>query len=92
MFCFLELFSVVGFWMYLGRRAIDRKCTSSLVKALGSFALVVAAHRMMAALGPWRIAVDVALYCVLVLGSRAVTVSDLRALLGLLLARRRGTA
>jgi O-antigen/teichoic acid export membrane protein len=91
-FCFLELFSVVGFWIYLGRRAIDRKCASALLKALGSFALVVVAHRMMLALGPWRIAVDTVLYAVLVLASRAVTVGDLRALLGLLLARRRGTA
>ncbi len=91
-FCFLELFSVVGFWIYLGRRAIDRKCTSSLLKALGAFAAVVVAHRFLEPLGPWRIILDVLLYCVLVLVSRAVTIGDLRALLGLLLARRRGAA
>ena len=91
-FCFLELFSVVGFWIYLGRRAIDRKCAGSLIKALGSFAVVVMAHRWMEPIGPARIAGDTLLYCVLVLVSRAVTVGDLRSLFKLLLARRRGTA
>ena len=90
-FCFLELFSVVGFWIYLGRRAIDRKCAGALVKSIASFGAVVVAHRFMLPLGPWRIAIDTILYVVLVLVTRAVTIADLRALLGLLLARKRGT-
>ena len=86
-FSFLELFSVVGFWFYLGRRAIDGRCLAAVGKALAAFAVVTLVHLRLGALGPWRLIVDTLLYIVLVFATRAVRVDDIRAMIRLVLAR-----
>jgi O-antigen/teichoic acid export membrane protein len=91
-FSFLELFSVVGFAIFLGRRAVDRRCLWAIGGSLLAFAVVIVLDAHIRALGPARIVVDVVVYAVVALVTRAVRVRDVRAVVDLAMERRRARA
>ena len=86
---FLELFSVVGFAMYLGPRAVDRRCVLAIVGSLFAFAAVAVLDRFLRGLGPARLVVDAIAYTALVFVTGAVRIKDVRAVVALALERRR---
>ncbi len=88
-FSFLELFSVVGFWWYLGRRAVDRRCLLAVGKSLAAFAVVAVVDRWLHALGFARLVIDAAIYALLVFASGAVRYEDVRNAVQLVVDRRR---
>jgi hypothetical protein len=89
---FLELFSVVGFAMYLGPRAVDRRCVLAIVGSLFAFAAVAVLDRFLRGLGPARLVVDAIAYTALVFVTGAVRIKDVRAVVALALERRRARA
>jgi O-antigen/teichoic acid export membrane protein len=91
-FSFLELFSVVGFAAYLGRRAVDRRCLWAVLGSLFAFAAVAILDLYIRSLGPLRLAVDAVVYTVIIFATRAVRVEDVRAVVQLALERRRERA
>jgi O-antigen/teichoic acid export membrane protein len=91
-FSFLELFSVVGFAAYLGRRAVDARCIYAVGGSLVAFAAVAILDRYIRWLGPARIAVDAVAYTVLAFATRAVRVADVQAVMALALERKRERA
>jgi O-antigen/teichoic acid export membrane protein len=91
-FSFLELFSVVGFAVYLGRRAVDRRCVYAVGGSLFAFAIVAVLDRYLQGLGSPRIVVDAVVYTVVIFATGAVRVRDVRAVLQLALERRRERA
>jgi O-antigen/teichoic acid export membrane protein len=91
-FSFLELFSVVGFALYLGRRAVDRRCLFAIGGSLFAFVVVALVDRYLQALGPPRVAVDAVLYTAILFATGAVRAKDVRAVVGLALERRRARA
>jgi O-antigen/teichoic acid export membrane protein len=91
-FSFLELFSVLGFAYYLGRRAVDRRCLLAIGGSLVAFAAVAFLDGYIRGLGPARIVVDAVVYTVIIFAIGAVRVGDVRAVLGLAMERRRARA
>ena len=91
-FSFLELFSVVGFACYLGRRAVDRRCVLAVAGSLAAFASAAVLDAFIRDLGPARLLVDTILYAGVVFATRAVRVSDVRTVIQLFLERRRERA
>jgi O-antigen/teichoic acid export membrane protein len=91
-FSFLELFSVLGFAFYLGRRAVDGRCLYAVFGSLFAFAAVAVLDRYIQSLGPARIAVDAVAYTVLIFATGAVRVRDVRAVLRLAVERRKARA
>jgi O-antigen/teichoic acid export membrane protein len=91
-FSFLELFSVVGFAIYLGRRAVDGRCVYAIGGSLFAFAAVALLDRYVQTLGPARIVVDAIAYTVLIFVTGAVRVRDVRAVLQLAIERRKARA
>jgi O-antigen/teichoic acid export membrane protein len=91
-FSFLELFSVVGFAIYLGPRAVDGRCLYAIFGSLVAFAVVAFGDGFIRGLGPLRLAVDAAAYTLIIFAIRAVRVSDVRAVLQLAMERRRERA
>ena len=91
-FSFLELFSVVGFAIYLGRRALDGRVIYAVGGSLFAFAAVAVLDRYVLGLGPARILLDAVVYTVLIFVTGAVRVRDVRAVLQIALERRRARA
>ena len=91
-FSFLELFSVMGFAFYLGRRAVDARCMYAIFGSLGAFAAVALLDRRIVGLGPARLVVDAVFYTILIFVTRAVRVQDVRAVLAIAMERRRARA
>ncbi len=65
--------------MLLGRDVFDRASASTILKSLGVCAVVVVLHRVARPLGPARLALDVLAYAVLAIGTGAVRVRELYA-------------
>jgi O-antigen/teichoic acid export membrane protein len=91
-FSFLELFSVVGFALYLGKRAVDARCVMAIVGSLVAFAVVAVLDRFLLSLGPARLVLDAIAYTVIVLATRAVRIQDVRSVIELAKERRRERA
>jgi O-antigen/teichoic acid export membrane protein len=91
-FSFLELFSVVGFAAFLGRRAVDGRCLYAIGGSLFAFAAVAFLDRQIAVLGLARMAVDAVVYAVIVFAIGAVRIRDVRAVVQLAVERRRARA
>jgi O-antigen/teichoic acid export membrane protein len=91
-FSFLELFSVVGFAVTLGRRAVDRRCLWAVAGSLGAFFVVALLDARIRALGPPRLVVDALVYAAVVLAIGAVRIADIKAVVGLAMERRRARA
>jgi O-antigen/teichoic acid export membrane protein len=92
-FSFLELFSVVGFWVSLGRRAVDRRCALAIGKSLAAFAAIAALNGALALRGLWgpfRLVIDAASYAALLVASRTVRLGEVALVVRDLVARRRG--
>jgi O-antigen/teichoic acid export membrane protein len=88
-FSFLELFSMVGFCLYLGWRAVDARCLYAIFGSIAAFAVVAVLDRQILPLGPLRLVVDAVVYTVLVIATRTVRLSDVRSVVGLAMERRR---
>jgi O-antigen/teichoic acid export membrane protein len=91
-FSFLELFSLVGFSVTIGRRGFDGRCVHAIVGSLFAFGLVALMDRQILALGPARIAVDCVVYTVVIYVTRTVRVSDVRGVIAIAMERRRARA
>jgi O-antigen/teichoic acid export membrane protein len=62
---------------FVGREAFDARTLRMTLKSLGACAVVVVVDRLLASLGGARIAVDLAVYLSLVLGTGALRVGDM---------------
>ena len=91
-FSFLELFSMVGFALYLGRRSVDARCLYAIFGSIGAFAVIALLDRQIQALGPARLAVDAVVYTALIFVTRTVRVADVRGVVGIAMERRRERA
>jgi O-antigen/teichoic acid export membrane protein len=91
-FSFLELFSVVGFAMYLGRRAVDGRLLYAVFGSLFAFAVVAVLDRHIQALGPARVAVDAVVYTGIIFATGSVRARDVRSVIQLALERKRTRA
>lgn len=84
-----ELVVVIAFAAVIGKRAIDRRAALAIVKSLAICCAVVAAHVTLVALGPWRLAIDAALYGLLALGIGVVRVRDVKSVLVMIKDRKK---
>jgi O-antigen/teichoic acid export membrane protein len=64
-----EVFVTSCMFAIVGRHAFDLRSAKVIAKTLAAAAAVAVAHRAMSPLGPFRLALDVALYAVLVLST-----------------------
>ena len=84
-----ELIVVVAFFALIGRRAIDDRAVLSITKSLGVCCAVVAAHVLLARLGPLRLLLDGLLYTVLAVVLGVVRPRDVRTVLQLVRDRKK---
>lgn len=87
---FLELFSVVGFYVNIGRRALDARAAIAVLKCLVAFAVVALMDRFITFLGPARLVIDCVLYTLIVVVTRAVNVREVITTAKDVIRRRRG--
>lgn len=85
-----ELCVIILFLAFLGKRAIDRRAALATGKSLAIGGVVVAVHLALARIGPWRLAVDAALYGALALALGVVRPRDMKAVLQLIRDRKKG--
>ncbi len=83
-----EAVVAVTYIWYLRREILDARNVTSALKSLAACAVVVAFHVLSPDLRAWRLPIDVVLYSALVVGTRAVRVSELVALVRTTLTRR----
>lgn len=87
-FTVLEFFAAMMFLVALGKRSFDRRLLATVFKSMLAFAAAYATHRALAAYGPWRLIADALVYAVVLLGSRGVTLGDIKWVLSMV--KRRG--
>lgn len=87
-FTTLELFAAAMFLAALGRRAFDRRLLFTVFKSMLAFAAAFATHKLLEAIGPWRLLVDALVYAMVILGSRGVTIGDIRWVLSMVRNRK----
>jgi O-antigen/teichoic acid export membrane protein len=85
----ITLTAGVSLWL-CGRRAVDRRSLLALGRSLAVAVVVVALDRSLAFLGPWRLAIDVVAYTGLALAVKVATIADIRTLVALVRAGRKG--
>jgi O-antigen/teichoic acid export membrane protein len=67
-----EIFVTASMGINIGRGALDRRGMGILARSLGACAIVVAAHVVLASLGPARLLIDAVLYVVLAIALGAL--------------------
>jgi hypothetical protein len=88
-----ELVIVLVFLAFLRDKALDRRGASALVKSLGICVVVAVADHFMAAMHPLvRLSADALLYLVLMLATRVLAPSDLKAVLKMVKDRKKAQA
>jgi O-antigen/teichoic acid export membrane protein len=87
---FLELFSVVGFYINIGRRALDARAVMAVVKSIAAFVIVAILDSFIRRLGPARLLVDCIAYTVIAVGTRAVNIREVITTAKDVIRRRRG--
>ena len=85
-----EVVTVCLLFYSVGRRSLDAPTVRAVVQSLALCAGVVALHRALFALGPWRIVIDMIAYLLGALVTGTVRISEARALIALLRDRKRG--
>lgn len=88
-----ELVVALVFLAFLRSKALDRRGAGALVKSLGICVAVTLANHFMGALDPLlRLSADALLYLVLMLATRVLAPSDLRAVLEMVRDRKKAAA
>jgi O-antigen/teichoic acid export membrane protein len=72
-----ELFTCGMFVWIIGRNVVDRRLLSTVAKLAASCAAAVVVDRVCASLGPSRLVLDAAAYCIVAVGSGAVRVREM---------------
>jgi O-antigen/teichoic acid export membrane protein len=83
-----ETFVILCMTAFLGRSAFDRRSASTIGKSIAAYVLVCALHVWMRRLGYVRIAVDAAVYLLVVLATGALRPKDMIAVVGEAVRRR----
>jgi O-antigen/teichoic acid export membrane protein len=83
-----EAILAMVYLVIVGKRAVDARAMSAIVKSLGICGVVVAAHIAMASLGDVRLLLDALLYGILALGLRVIRIGDVINLLKLIKNRK----
>lgn len=84
-----ELVIAIVFFAFLGRRAVDKRSVSAILKSLALSAVTVAVHFALASIGPARLIVDGVVYAALALATGVVRLGDIKNLLRMIRDRKK---
>jgi O-antigen/teichoic acid export membrane protein len=84
-----EIVVSISYLHHVGRRAIDRRTVSAVAKSAAIAGAVLVLDHFLRPVGPARLAIDMAVYSSLALGTGAVRLREARALLRLVRSRGR---
>jgi O-antigen/teichoic acid export membrane protein len=84
-----ELVIVLAFLAVVGKRALDRQAVLAIVKSLAICGVVLVAHRLLANLGHWRLAIDCVIYAALALLAGVIRPRDIKDVLRMIKDRKK---